>query len=216
MNNVQQNNKWRLRGDKDETINHIISGCGKFEENDYKTWHELAGKIIHSELYKKLKFDHTTSIVFAKTKKEKNTHNILWMFKIHTSPLILAWRPDLVVINKKKKKEKKGTKICLVENFAIPADRKVKIKVSGMRDKYLDLVKELNKLWDTKVTVKPTVVGELGTVLRVLKRDRKKLEIREIIETIQFTEFKKLSRILKRVLETWGDLLSLGPARNKY
>ena len=35
------------------------------------------------------------------------------------------------------------------------------------------------------------------------------LEIRERIETIQGTILLRLTRILRRVLETWGDLLSL-------
>ena len=33
-----------------------------------------------------------------------------------------------------------------------------------MRDNYLDLVKELNKIWNMKVTVIPIVDGALGTI----------------------------------------------------
>ena len=35
-NNTQQNKICRLRGDKDETINHIISECNKLEQKEYK------------------------------------------------------------------------------------------------------------------------------------------------------------------------------------
>ena len=53
IDKTQQNSKCRLCGDRDETINHIISECSKLERNEYKTKHNLAGKIIHGELCKK-------------------------------------------------------------------------------------------------------------------------------------------------------------------
>ena len=36
----QQNNKCRLCGDKDETINHIIRECSKLAQKEYKTRHD--------------------------------------------------------------------------------------------------------------------------------------------------------------------------------
>ncbi len=39
IDNMQQNSKCRLCGEKDETINHIISRCSKLAEKEYKTWH---------------------------------------------------------------------------------------------------------------------------------------------------------------------------------
>ena len=55
----QQNSKCRLFGDRDETINHIISECSKFAQKEYKTRHDWVGKVIHWEMCKKFKFDHT-------------------------------------------------------------------------------------------------------------------------------------------------------------
>ena len=43
--------------------------------------------------------------------------------------------PDQIII--KKKKKKKGT--CRIVDFAVPADRRVKLKECEKRDKYLDL-----------------------------------------------------------------------------
>ena len=37
-----------------------------------------------------------------------------------------------------------------------------------MKDKYLDLVRELKKLWNMKVTAIPIVIGVLGTVTKEL------------------------------------------------
>ena len=56
---TQQNSKYRLCGDRDETINHIISECSKSAQREYKVRHDWAGKVIHWEMCKKFKFDHT-------------------------------------------------------------------------------------------------------------------------------------------------------------
>ena len=45
--------------DRDETFNHIISDCRKPAQKEYKTGYDWVGKVIHSELCKRLKLDHT-------------------------------------------------------------------------------------------------------------------------------------------------------------
>ena len=47
----------------------------------------------------------------------------------------------------------------------------------------------------------------LGTVTEGLLKEVEDLEIRGRMETIQTTTLLRLARILRRVLETWGDLL---------
>ena len=44
---TQQNSKCRLCGDRDETINHIISECSKLAQKEYKTRHDWVGKVFH-------------------------------------------------------------------------------------------------------------------------------------------------------------------------
>ena len=61
----------------------------------------------------------------------------------------------------KKKKRKKRKKIKKTFHW-------VKIKENKKRAKYLDLARELRKLWDMKVTVIPTVIGALGPVSKSL------------------------------------------------
>ena len=68
-------------------------------------------------------------------------HKFLWGFEIQTHQLIPARRQDLLTINKKTKRT------CLLVDFAVSADHKVKIKESEKRDKYLDFARELRKLW---------------------------------------------------------------------
>ena len=47
IDKTQQNSKYRLCGDRDETINHIISECSKLSQKEYKTRHDWVGKVIH-------------------------------------------------------------------------------------------------------------------------------------------------------------------------
>ena len=48
-----------LCGDRDEVINQIISEYNKLVQKEYKTRHDWYGKMIHWELCKKFKTDHT-------------------------------------------------------------------------------------------------------------------------------------------------------------
>ena len=61
IDKTQQNRKCRLCGDRDETINHIISECSKLVQKEYNTRHVWVGKVIHWEMCKKLKFDILTN-----------------------------------------------------------------------------------------------------------------------------------------------------------
>ena len=54
---MQQYSKCWLCGDRDEMIDHIISKCNKLVQKEYKTRYDWVGKVIHWELFKKLKFD---------------------------------------------------------------------------------------------------------------------------------------------------------------
>ena len=122
---------------------------------------------------------------------------ILWDFDIQTDHVISARRPYLIIINKKKK-----MKICKVVDFAVPAGHRIKLKESEKRDKYLDLARELKKLWNMKVTIIPIVIGAFGAVTKGLLKGLEDLEFGGRVETIQTTALLKTARILRRVLET--------------
>ena len=100
-------------------------------------------------------------------------------------------------------------KICKIVDFAVPADHKIKLKECEKRDKYLDLAKELKKLWNMKVTIIPIMIGAFGTVTKGLLKGLEDLEVSGQVETIETMALLKTDRILRRVLETRGDLLSL-------
>ena len=98
----QQNNKCRVCGDRDETINYIISECSKLAQNAYKTRHNWMGKVIHC--VKKIKFDHTNKWYVHNPARvlENKTDKILCDFNIQTDHLISVRRPDIIIINKKR------------------------------------------------------------------------------------------------------------------
>ena len=109
----QQNSKCRLCGDRDETINHIISECSKLVQMEYKARHDWVGKVIHWEMCKKFKFDHAKKWYMQNPAPvlENDTHKFLWDFDIQTDHLISARRPNFIIISKKKKKERKSGKL---------------------------------------------------------------------------------------------------------
>ena len=119
-------------------MNHPISECSKSTQKEYEMRHDWVEKIIHWELCKKLKFDHKWSMYKQESVQENETHKIPWDFEIQTDPLISARRPDLMIVNKKKRTRR-------IVDFADPADHRVKSKENEKRDKYLDLTREIKK-----------------------------------------------------------------------
>ena len=79
---------------------------------------------------------------------------------------------------------------------------RIKLKECEKKDKYLDLVKELKKLWNMQVTIILIVIGAFGTVTKGLLKGLEDLEGGGRVETIQTTALLRTARILRRVLET--------------
>ena len=67
-----------------------------------------------------------------------DTHKLLWDFDIYLDHLILARKPDLIMINKKKR-------TCKIVDFAVSADHRIKLQVCEKKNKYFDLARELKK-----------------------------------------------------------------------
>ena len=126
---------------------------------------------------------------------ENDTHKLLSDFDIQTDHLISSRRPDLVINNNKKK-------ICKVFDFAVPADHRIKLKESEKRYKYLEIARELKKLWNMKVSIIPIEIGAFGTVTKGLLSGLEDLEVGGRVEAIPTTALLQTARIPRRVLET--------------
>ena len=123
--------------------------------------------------------------------------------------LILARRPDLGIINKKKRP-------CLIVDFAVPVNHRVNLKEK--KGKYLDFAKKLKKktkLWNMKVTVILIINGIFATVTKGLIQGLDDLEIRGRMETIQNIAILRSTRTTEK---SPGDLrrldVALTPVRN--
>ena len=139
IDKTQQNSKCTLCWERDETINHIISECSKLAQREYKTRDDGVGNVAHWEMCKKFKFDHTNKWYMHNPASviENDIHKLLWDFDIHTDHPISVRRPDLIIINQKKKT------ICKIVDFAVPANHRIKLKECEKKDKCLYLAREL-------------------------------------------------------------------------
>ena len=75
----------------DESIDHVVSGCSKLAQNEYKRRHDNLGKIVHWKLARKKNFEaegkryeHEPESVL------ENGYKILWDFSIQTDHVIEA------------------------------------------------------------------------------------------------------------------------------
>ena len=114
---------------------------------------------------------------------------------MHNPDLIICTRPDLIIINNKKR-------ICKIVDFAVSADNRIKLKKCEKKDKYLNLARELKNLWNMQVTIIPIVTGAFGTVTKGLLKGLEDLGVGIRVETIQTTASLRKASILRRVLET--------------
>ena len=92
---------------------------------------------------------------------DSNDYKIYWDFMIQCDRLIEARKPDVVLIEQRKKEVD-------ITDIAIPGDKRVKKKTWKKLDKYQMLRDEVRRLWKmVKVTVVPVVIGTLGAVTKV-------------------------------------------------
>ena len=110
---------------------------------------------------------------------ENEMHKLFRDFEIQTDHLFSARWPDLVIINKK-------YRTYWIVDFAVPTDHRIKLRENKLKVKYLDLA-----------------------VTKRLVQGLEDLEISEQLGTIQTIALLRSAGILRRILETWGDLLSL-------
>ena len=138
IDNTQQNNKCRLCGDIDEMVNYKTSERYKLAEKAFKTRHNRVVKVIDLELWKKLKFDHSTKRYMQKPESvlQNEMQKIPLDFEIQTGHPILTRRPDL---NKKKR-------TCRLIELAVMVD----YRGGNLRDRQIlrPCLRILKRLWN--------------------------------------------------------------------
>ena len=94
--------------------------------------------------------------------KTKNKNHLISVRRQKTKNHLISVRRQSTT--KKKKKKKKKKKICKVVDFVVLADHRIKLKDCEKKNKYLDLARELKKLWNMKVTIMPIIIGAFCTL----------------------------------------------------
>ena len=107
------------------------------------------------------------------------THEILLVVGIKTDHPIPARKPHLVIITRKRKNLPSG-------RFCRSSEEKNENKRTwNYRQKYMDCIRELKKLWNMKVSVLLILLYTLGTITKCFEKRLWNLDIRVWIETTQ-------------------------------
>ena len=100
----------------------------------------------------------------------------------------------MVVIDKKER-------ICKIIDFAVPEDSRIDEKEKDKIEKYQDLGRELQKIWDVKVKIIPLAVGSLSATPKQFGNRLKQIGITVGTAQVQRTVLLETTRILIKVLE---------------
>ena len=162
----------------DESIDHLVSGCSKLAQKEYKRRHDNLGKIVHWKLDRKCNFEARDKWYEHKPESvlENEDYKILWDFSIQTD-VIKARRPDLVVVDKKERSYE-------ITDFAVPGDSRLEEKER-----------------DVKVKIIPLVVGSLGATPKQFGNRLKQIGITARTAQVQKTVLLGTANILRKVLE---------------
>ena len=106
----------------DESIHHIVSGCSKLAQKEYKRRHDNLGEIVHWKLARKCNFEAGDKWYEHEVERvlENEDYIILWDLSIQTNHVIEARRPDLALVDKER--------ICKIIDFAVPGDSRIEEK----------------------------------------------------------------------------------------
>ena len=166
-------------------------------QREYKKRHDWVGRRIHWEIcrvnsihVKSRWYKHQPEAVI-----ENESCKILWDFTVQTDHFITARRPDVIFI------DKKYHECQIIIDFAIPYDTRVDNKEVEKIEKYLDLARELKKVWNTKVIMVSLVVRALGTPAKERLKRLKTIGIETKITELPKTVLIHTSRIQKSY---WG------------
>ena len=86
---------------------------------------------------------------------------------------------------------------CKIIDFAVPGDSRMEEKEKDKIEKYQDLGRELQKIWNVKVNIIPLVVGALGAIPKQFGNRLKQIGITVEAAQVQKTVSLGTARILK-------------------
>ena len=128
--------------------------------------------------------------IYVKLNDRDNTKQA----NIQTDHVIEAWRLDLAVVDKKEK-------TCKIIDFAVPADSRIEEREKDQIEKYQDLGRELQKIWNVKVKTIPLLVGSLGATPKQVGNRLKQIDVTAGTAQAQKTVLIGTALVIRKVLE---------------
>ena len=196
----------RMCGDKEETISHIVSECKQLAQKECKlSRHDKVAAILHLDICKKNGFecgDKSYEHVVDSEKKvlENEDVNVLWDFPIQTDKKLDHKRPDITMIDRRKK-------VCWLIDVACPFDTRIDKKEHEKIEAYTELKYEVLKVWRAevqKVFIVPIIIGALGSVTKKLGTNLEMINFVKGVEPLQKACLLGTARIIRKVLD-FGD-----------
>ena len=187
----------RICREHNESVEHILSNCQKLANSEYKQRHDRVAAAIHWGMCIDSGFETTTPwfLHYAEKVLENERYKILWDFLIQCDRTIQACKPDLVLVDKRKKE-------AIIVDVAVPKERLVADREIEKVQKYQELRREIQSIWGlSKVTVVPIVIGTLGGVTDKLPEYLSRLTKRISSSQLQKTVLFASSNILRNFLD---------------
>lgn len=192
---LQIDSKCRMCNEAEETISHILSGCTTIAASEYTNRHNKVASYIHWTICKDLGIEVPDKWYMHVPQPVINTQHctIMWDYGIQTDRTIRANRPDIVFHNRE-------AKTCLLIDVAIPDDHNIMIKEAEKISKYKDLEIEIKRMWNTKASIVPVVIGTLGVVKAGLQKQLDVIPGKPTVFEAQKVALLGSAHILRKVL----------------
>jgi hypothetical protein len=188
----------RVCGDKQETVAHVVGGCGVLMQGPGTIRHNRVGARVHWELCRKYGvpcserwYEHRPQEISVNT---AGTVRLLWDSSHYTAESVRHNKPDVVVVDFKEK-------MVTIIDFAVPLDHNVVKKELEKVEKYHPLAQYYRIKYKTFQTrIIPVVVGAFGIIPANLPNNLAKLGIPDVVGGLQLTALLGTRRILKNTL----------------
>ena len=96
----------RVSGKKGESVQHLVSGCEKLAQKEYKRRHNNVAKKVHWDLCKKNGLEHTEKWQehVPEGAVENKEVKVLQNIDVQCDSVMEVRRPDIILIDKKEQK----------------------------------------------------------------------------------------------------------------
>ena len=95
----------------------------------------------------------------------------------------------------------KKERSCKTIDFAVTGDNRIEEKEKDNIEKYQDLGRELQKIWNVKMKIMPLVVGSLCAIPKQFGNRLKQISITAGTAQVQKTVLLGMTTILRKLLE---------------